>query len=155
MAHEGQRSAAELAAQVISGAAREKDIRLLALMVLGRDRIVSIDSIMVAWWLFAHGWSLCEKQEGFHINVEPEPGSCDYVSLPLAIMNSKSTLRICASMTRHAAHIVARRMSRHRDDILAEWMSLTIDIESDKSAERDMANALEIALLTKSATGDP
>ncbi len=146
MAHEGQVSAAEIAAQVINGSAREQDVRLLALMVLGRDRINHIDRTMVVWWLLVHGWMLCEKQCRWHVDVEPEPGAENYVSIPMALMKSNSTTRICAAMTRHAAHVVAKRLGRHRDDILAEWMSLTIDSKNDESAERDTANALEIAL---------
>lgn len=145
MAHKGQNSATEIAAQVISGAAREQEVRLLALMVLGRDRINHIDGTMVVWWLLAHGWMLCEKQRRSHVDVEAELGANDYVSIPMAVLKSISTARICAAMTRHAAHIVAKRLGRHRDDILAEWMSLTMDVQSDVQAEQDMANALEIA----------
>lgn len=146
-AQDGQRSAAELAAQVINGAAREQDVRLLALMVLGRDHLRRISGQLVAWWLMAHGWSLREHQtytHGHFVELVPEEHSRNVALVPILIDDNGSVIH--KTLIHDAARTAAGVMERHPDDVLAEWMSLILDIESDVRSERDMMKAIEIAL---------
>jgi hypothetical protein len=144
---DGQRSAAELAAQVINGAAREQDVRLMALMVLGRDQLRRISGHLVAWWLMAHGWSLREHQtytNGHFVELVPEEHSRNVALVPILIDGNGSVIH--TTLIHDAARTAADVMERHPDDVLAEWMSLVLDIESDVRSEQDRANALEIAM---------
>jgi hypothetical protein len=138
---------ADLALEVLSGGAREGDIRRLAMMVLARKRTKEIKPATIIEWLTERRFkNVVTTLQADEFRTMELAGYESWVDIPMNQASYWYASGVCL-----AAADVALVLGKTADHWLAEWFGIELKAAKEESlretnAEQDKANALEIAL---------